>query len=112
LHILLPNLSVERFMVTDSAVRLARAAAAIRLEGLRTGAYPSPEAVPELALEPTPFQGEVPVYEMGPAGARLALPETEAKWRADHTSADDQRLRSGPLEYQLPPIARRPGAAS
>ena len=112
LYILLPNLSVERFMVTDSAVRLARAAAAIRLEGLRTGAYPSAEALPELALEPTPFQGEVPVYERGPAGARLALPETEARWRADHTNADHRWLRAGPLEYQLPPIARRPGAAS
>jgi hypothetical protein len=111
---LMPNLIgyVDRLKLADSAVRLARAAIAIRLRGLREGAYPHPDELPELARMPTSYLHEVPVYEPGFAGgARLALPSTAEGWRRGNPApAGAQAFRPTPLEYVLPALATKGGA--
>jgi hypothetical protein len=110
-RMLLPNFvhAVERLKLTDAAVRLARSATAIRREGLRTGAYPAPEALPDYALTPTPYVGEVPIYEVRSDGARVALPRSAATWSQESGLVGAvEPMPSPPLVYELPALALTP----
>jgi hypothetical protein len=116
-RMLMPNLidGIQQIQATESAVRLARVAATVRLAGLRGGVYPTLDELPAFAGEATPFQGEVPRYESVGAGARLSLPRSAAAWKTTWaydrpTTSDNPDLRPPiPFEWVLPPL---PGAAT
>jgi hypothetical protein len=94
---------IGNLQATDSLVRLARVAVAVRLEGLRTGVYPALESLPAFAREATPYQGEVPVYETSAAGARVALPRSAEVWIEGHSIPDFTPMPP-PFEWLLPPL--------
>jgi hypothetical protein len=100
--------SVERLMVTDAALRLARGAVAVRVEGLLRAEYPPPDSLPEVARTPAPYLREVPAYEVESEGARIALPRSAERWRERYRAWQAERPRpEPPFEYLLPALAPR-----
>jgi len=88
---LTPNLvyAVESMILREGSGRAARATLLLRIAGLREGAYPGLEALPEDLRAPTASLGEaLVVNRLEDGGLEAGFPETLADWRERHSGTE------------------------